>query len=295
MDQESGGGADPVAIVIERLLRKAQEAALDEDWDAVKDRAWRVLNSGAASEDAERQAHQFLGLADVDSMSPRASGLGPQSFSTPSIAGQRPTDRSPVPEPERAIGDAFRADKETLNVSSKMLRLFYSYVDADAEFREKLRASLAGLRRSTRSFQIQEWARDMIKFGEDRHEATERELGRADIILLLMSPAYLDQKPADDAEISSALFRHAMGTATVVPILLRSVELADDDDLKRLRALPPDGRPVSLWPDQDDAFSKIAEGIRQVCEDLASDMRPRRLATPLSGGKRNPLSDSAGN
>lgn len=281
-------GADPIAMVIEGLLRLAQESALAEDWITVKDRAQRVLNSGAASQDAERQAKQFLLLADLDSTSPRVGGLAAQSPNV-EIAGERRPERSPLAESGRPAADSFSSDKATLNVPNTMLRLFYSYVDADAEYRRKLRASLAGFRNSS-SFHIEEWDREMVQFGEDRNEIGERELKRADIILLLISPDYLAQGDADDAEIARSLLRAARGEARVVPIMLKATYLPEDSDLRKLRPLPPDGLAVTQWPDQDLAFSKIAEGIKQVCDDLAGETRPSRLSATGNASKNQALS-----
>ena len=35
-----------------------------------------------------------------------------------------------------------------------------------------------------------------------------------------------------------------------------------------LQALPKDARAVSLWPNLDEAFVNVAEGIRQVAEEI---------------------------
>ena len=39
----------------------------------------------------------------------------------------------------------------------------------------------------------------------------------------------------------------------------------------KLQALPKDGRPVTSWNNQDEAFLDIARGIRSVAEELASN------------------------
>ena len=36
----------------------------------------------------------------------------------------------------------------------------------------------------------------------------------------------------------------------------------------KLQSLPKDGQAVALWPDRDAAFVNVAEGVRQVANDL---------------------------
>jgi hypothetical protein len=39
----------------------------------------------------------------------------------------------------------------------------------------------------------------------------------------------------------------------------------------KLQALPKDGRPVTSWSNQDEAFLDISRGIRSVAEELAQN------------------------
>ena len=55
--------------------------------------------------------------------------------------------------------------------------------------------------------------------------------------------------------------------ACVVPIVLRPVDW-EEEDLSRLSTLPRDAMAVTLWENQDEAFTNIARGIRRVIEDL---------------------------
>jgi hypothetical protein len=53
----------------------------------------------------------------------------------------------------------------------------------------------------------------------------------------------------------------------VIPIILRPVDWRTAS-FGRLQALPRDGRPVTRWPDQDEAFLDVAHGLRAVAEEL---------------------------
>lgn len=66
--------------------------------------------------------------------------------------------------------------------------------------------------------------------------------------------------------------RHEAGKARVIPIILRQTGWAGVP-FGKLQALPKDAKPVTLWPDQDVAFTDIARGIRKAAEELARAAR----------------------
>ena len=70
--------------------------------------------------------------------------------------------------------------------------------------------------------------------------------------------------------MTRALERHDAGDARVIPVILRSVDWRGAPFAK-LQALPKDGKPVTSWSDEDEAFTDVARGIRAAVEDL----RPR--------------------
>ena len=65
--------------------------------------------------------------------------------------------------------------------------------------------------------------------------------------------------------------RHQVGTAQVIPILLRPVDWTGAP-FSTLQALPKDAKPVTSWPNQDEAFADIASGIRQVATSKPSPL-----------------------
>jgi hypothetical protein len=73
---------------------------------------------------------------------------------------------------------------------------------------------------------------------------------------------------AYDRELRHAMARHAAGEARVIPLILRPVDW-QSALFGTLQALPKDGRPVTRWRPQDEAFLDIARGIRSVAEELA--------------------------
>lgn len=80
--------------------------------------------------------------------------------------------------------------------------------------------------------------------------------------------------------------RHNAGAARVVPIVLRPVDW-QDAPFGKLQALPKNAKPVTTWPNQDEAFLDIAQGIRRTVASLrggsaASSPLPSVAATPTA-------------
>jgi hypothetical protein len=65
-----------------------------------------------------------------------------------------------------------------------------------------------------------------------------------------------------------AMERHECGAARVIPVILRLIDDWHNAPFSKLQALPKDARPVTTWPNQDEAFVDIARGIRAVAKEL---------------------------
>jgi cellulose biosynthesis protein BcsQ len=141
-------------------------------------------------------------------------------------------------------------------------RMFLSYSHRDLRLVEELRKHLAGLRR--RGI-LEETADRAIAPGSNWDEEIHAKLEEADIILLLISADFLASEYLYGREMKRALERHAEGSATVVPIILRPV-VWEDSPLMNLQVLPPGARPVTTWPDQDEAWTEIARELRRLIE-----------------------------
>jgi TIR domain len=144
------------------------------------------------------------------------------------------------------------------------LKLFYSYSHRDEEHRDRLQAHLATLRRQG---SIEDWHDRKILPGEIWAEKIDTKLQTADIILLLVSADFINSDYCYGRELEVALERHAVNEARVVPIIVQPVDWTGTP-ISDLQALPPDARPVTTWPNQEEAWVKVATGIREVVDDL---------------------------
>lgn len=156
-----------------------------------------------------------------------------------------------------------------------MSSLFFSYSHKDEKLRDQLEVHLAVLKREGA---ISTWHDRRITAGDVLDRRIDEELERADIILLLISPDFLASDYCHDVEMQRALARHAEGSARVIPVILRPCDW-QHSSFAGLLAAPTDGKPITKWPDLDEAFLDVVRQIRAA-------LPPAAHASP----HRNPLS-----
>jgi hypothetical protein len=104
--------------------------------------------------------------------------------------------------------------------------------------------------------------------GESWSHQVDKNLKIADIILLLVSADFLASDYCYETELQVAISRHGEG-AGVIPVILRPCDW-HDAPFRRHIVLPRDGRPVTFWNNQDEAWTDVARGIRLVCKELVA-------------------------
>ena len=110
------------------------------------------------------------------------------------------------------------------------------------------------------------WHDRRIVAGEALDHAIDGNLDAADVILLLLSPDFLASDYRDDVEVKRAMERHRAGLARVIPVVLRPCDWRNGTPFGDLLAAPRDGKPVTKWPNLDDAFLDITNAIRVAIE-----------------------------
>ena len=128
------------------------------------------------------------------------------------------------------------------------------------------------------------WHDRRIGAGEDFACKISDQLERADIVLLLVSPYFLASDYCYDKEMKRALERHQAGDARVIPVILHPCDW-HKAPFGHLRATPPDGKPVSKYTNQHDAFLAVTRDIREAAEELGHSRLIRQPVTPSSEQK----------
>src|SRR5579859_5351086 len=158
------------------------------------------------------------------------------------------------------------------------VKIFFCYAREDEPLLNKLKTHLRPLQREGL---IEVWYDRDINAGTEWETEIKQHLNTADIILLLVSPDFMDSDYCYGIEMKRALERRARGEAEVIPVILRHVYW-HGEPLGRLQALPKDGKPATDpdWHNLDRAFYDVATGIRVVVEKLIS-LHPALMIKPF--------------
>jgi len=154
------------------------------------------------------------------------------------------------------------------------LTVILCYAHRDERLREELDKHLSVLRRGG---VIQSWHDRRIIPGSELDPEIDQHLRSCDLILLLISPDFMDSDYCYRREMRAALKRHAKGQARVIPIILRPVDWRRTP-IGRLLALPRDGKPVTTWHRRDEALLDVAKGVRMAAEEVGARRRSNFLS-----------------
>jgi len=159
------------------------------------------------------------------------------------------------------------------------IEVFYSYSHKDEDLREQLEAHLSTVRRLGL---IKSWHDRKIPPGQEWASEIDTHLKTAHIILLLISADFLKSDYCYITEMQQALQRHETKGATVIPIILREVDWRGSP-FGKLQALPKNARPVTSWPNPDEAFADVARGVRKAIEELHRKLFSVPMSSPAMG------------
>jgi len=98
-------------------------------------------------------------------------------------------------------------------------------------------------------------------------------MDRADVVLLLISPDFIASDYCYKIEKARALERHQAGEARLVSVILRPCDWTHTD-LRNYLVTPTDGKPLTQWPNRDEAFLDVAKSIRRAIEELGKAGAP---------------------
>jgi tetratricopeptide (TPR) repeat protein len=142
--------------------------------------------------------------------------------------------------------------------------------------------SLLMLKRHLRPFQreglITVQADIDVSPGEDWEQKINHYLNTAQMILLLISPDFMDSDYCYSKEMTRVMERHESGEVCVIPIILRPT-FWRRAPFGKLQVLPANAEPVSGdWRTPDAAFLDVTKGIEKAVEKLLIQLQPRKIA-----------------
>lgn len=163
-----------------------------------------------------------------------------------------------------------------------MINAFISYSHKDAEILSRLHTHLAVLRRSG---QISGWYDRSILAGGVIDTEISKELENCNLFLAIVSPDFLDSSYCYEKEMNRAFERHDAGQIRLIPIIVEPCDWIHTP-LSRFKALPKDGKPISEWPNPNNAYQDIVSELRRIVSDLESKQRPNLQNEDLPSSKK---------
>jgi hypothetical protein len=163
--------------------------------------------------------------------------------------------------------------------------LFFSYSHADEGLRDQLETHLSALHRQGL---IASWHDRRIAAGDDFGEAIDGHLDTVDVILLLVSPDFIASDYCYEREMKRALERHQRGDARVIPVILRPCDW-HDLPFGKLLAAPKDGKPITKWPNIDEAFQGVVTAIKGALKQRQQSAQPAIAIVPQESSGNSTL------
>src|SRR5579872_1980399 len=150
------------------------------------------------------------------------------------------------------------------------VKIFVCYAHEDEALLNKLRTQLRPLELQGL---IDIWHDCDISAGTDWQQEINTHISSANIILLLVSPNFMNSEYCYSIEMKRALEQHERGETCVIPVILRPVYW-QGTPFGKLQALPKDGKAIKSrhWFDLDEAFFDVAQGIYDAIQKLMPNL-----------------------
>lgn len=157
--------------------------------------------------------------------------------------------------------------------SPKSPEVFVSYSSDDQKFKDDL---LKQLRVLAKQGAISIWHDGLLVPGHQWKTEIIEHLKSSRVILLLISPEFLDSDYVNEVELTAAAARHKRHEVCVIPVLVRNVNAWQgypfgDLTLGDLQAVPSGEKFIVEWDNRAKAFADVANGIQRAIEQLNAD------------------------
>ncbi|WML89062.1 COR domain-containing protein [Thiothrix subterranea] len=143
--------------------------------------------------------------------------------------------------------------------ADKTIKLFISYSHADEAHKERLEKHLKAI---SHTLPLTAWSDRHLFAGEAVDEQIFQQLNTADIVLLLVSPDFINSDYCFTKEMERALERYKDEGNVVIPVIIRHTASWRNHKIGQIVALPKDGKPLAKWDDADEFWGSVEDGIR---------------------------------
>ena len=125
-----------------------------------------------------------------------------------------------------------------------------------------------------REDQIDDWYDRRIIGGQAVDDEIAQRLEDADVFIALVSPDFIHSNYCYEREMERALERQRNGSMKIVPVILQPCDW-ETTPLRKFKALPRDGLPISEWRNENAAFVDVVKELRRLSQETGI-RRPER-------------------
>lgn len=149
----------------------------------------------------------------------------------------------------------------------KPVNIFISYAHADELLMEELFQFMQPLQMSGN---INIWNDKAIEVGNLWDNDIKKALANADIVLFLISAAFLASTYINKTEIVNTMQQQKEGSTVLVPVMLKPCDLqshivpGEQYQISDFQGLPKGMKPVTKWEARDDAWMNVVTGLKPV-------------------------------
>ncbi len=156
------------------------------------------------------------------------------------------------------------------------------FVASAAEDHDDLREVLRQLSPLARSFGVVIHSRDDVRVGEANHATLASLAAQADVLLLIVTAAFLDDDLCSTVLLPMAEQKQREKQGSVLAAYCKPC-MWDVTAIGSLCVLPSNGIPVRLWPNPEAAWTEVARAVRACVQGQAASQRtPATLGVPPS-------------
>ena len=159
------------------------------------------------------------------------------------------------------------------------LKIFISYSHSDMKYKKELLTHLKSLELT---HNIEVWHDGKILPGETIDSEVLIQLGKSDVVLLLISSNFLSSYYCIEVELKKALERHNNGKSIVIPVILSECIIDDSAPFARLLRVPEDGKPIQKFKPQNNGYVNAVAKIKQMIDSKFVNTRKSSVKEPAS-------------
>nr|DAX97668.1 MAG TPA: TIR domain [Caudoviricetes sp.] len=162
---------------------------------------------------------------------------------------------------------------------SEKLKIFISYSHKDVKYKKDLLTHLKSLELT---HNIEVWHDGKILAGDTIDSEVLIQLGKSDVVLLLISPNFLSSYYCIEIELKKALDRQEEGNSIVIPVILSECIIDESMPFSRLMRVPEDGKPIQKFKPQNDGYVDAVRRIKQMIDSKFTNTRKSSVKEPAS-------------